>query len=33
MNEEEVFDPYDVSNYMNPKNQKASENDIEDDDS
>ena len=33
MKEEEVFDPYDVSNYMNPKNQKSSENDIEEDDS
>ena len=31
MNEDEVFDPYDVSNYMNPKNQKATENDIDDD--
>jgi hypothetical protein len=31
MTEDEVFDPYDVSNYMNPKNQKATENDIDDD--
>ena len=33
MKEDEVFDPYDVSNYMNPTNQKASENNIEGGDS
>ena len=33
MKEDEVFDPYDVSNYMNPTNQKASENNIEGEDS
>ena len=33
MKEDEVFDPYDVSNYMNPTNQKTSENNIEGGDS
>ncbi len=33
MKEGEVFDPYDVSNYMNPTNQKTSENNIEGGDS
>ena len=33
MKDDEVFDPYDVSNYMNPTNQKASENNIEGEDS
>lgn len=30
--DEEVFDPYDVSNYSNPMNQKTTENDAEDND-